>query len=109
MEGEVRAVQAAPEATRNTTLNRAAFKLGTLVAAGLLDEATVWTTLADAGQAVGLGAREVSASLRSGLTAGAANPRQLRTGSQPPSPHQQAVRHAHLKPGAARLTLPPGP
>jgi hypothetical protein len=105
LEGEAQAVQRAPEGTRNATLNRAAFKLGTLVGAGLLDEATVWTTLADAGEAVGLGAREVSASVHSGLTAGAGNPRQLGAASQPPSPHQQAVRQAHLEPSAARLPL----
>ena len=108
LEGEVRAVQGAPEGTRNATLNRAAFKLGTLVGAGLLDEATVWTALAGAGEAVGLGAREVGASVRSGLTAGAAHPRQLGAGFEPPSPHQQAARLGQLEPSVVSRALPPG-
>ena len=50
-----------PEGIRNATLSGADFKLGTLVGAGLLDDATVRTTLTDRGETVGLNAREVGA------------------------------------------------
>ena len=60
---------------RNHALNRAAFRLGQLVAAGLLDRPTVEAGLLDAATACGLGEREATATIHSGLTAAARKPR----------------------------------
>jgi hypothetical protein len=68
-------VAGAPVGTRNTTLYRAARSLGTLVAAGLLDDREVTELLADAARRAGLGRAEVTRTLRSGLTAGHRHPR----------------------------------
>ncbi|HEY1119499.1 MAG TPA: bifunctional DNA primase/polymerase, partial [Acidimicrobiales bacterium] len=69
---EVSAVRASVEGRRNHTLNRAAFKLGQLVGAGYLDAADVEDRLAQASVAVGLTAREIRATIASGLRAGMA-------------------------------------
>ena len=106
LDGEASAVRNAPEGTRNATLNRAAFKLGTLVGAGVLDQDAVWNALLRAGQDVGLDAREVAASVRSGLTSGVANPRRV---SPTSSAHAQAVRHQQLQVGPQRALPPPTP
>jgi putative DNA primase/helicase len=76
---ELARVQSARPSTRNTTLNKAAFALGRLVGAGMLDCATVENELLGAAQACGLPQREALRTLRSGLDAGAANPRQAKT------------------------------
>jgi hypothetical protein len=55
---------------RNDTLNRAAFALGRLVGAGLLDEASVRHELTAAARYAGLGRDETTRTIRSGLTAG---------------------------------------
>jgi hypothetical protein len=60
---------------RNHALNRAAFRLGQLVAAGLLDAGTVTTALLDAAATCGLGEREAAATIRSGLAGAARKPR----------------------------------
>lgn len=78
-EGELERVRNAPQGTRNDALNRAAFALATFLESGLLDEATIADALADAAQIAGLGAAEIRATLRSGLRAGSAHPRQLTT------------------------------
>ena len=75
-------MRGAQEGQRNVTLNRAAFKLGTLVGAGVLDEVVVCQALTEAGQTVGLDAGEVVASIRSGLTAGLAHPRGVTPGRE---------------------------
>jgi len=72
--GEVDRVCSAPKGRRNDTLNRAAFSLGQLVSAGLCEDAVV-AALTDAAAAAGLEAREISASIRSGLEAGKREPR----------------------------------
>jgi hypothetical protein len=64
----------APVGTRNDTLNRAAFALGRLVGAGLLDAWLVAQELSDAGRFAGLGRDEVRRTIRSGLTAGRRQP-----------------------------------
>lgn len=79
LEREVARVEAARVGTRNDTLNRAAYNLGTLIGVGLLDQAQVEAELTRASLAVGLDARETAATLRSGLTAGIARPRPLPT------------------------------
>lgn len=75
LEAEVRAVLAAPEGQRNGTLNRAAFSLGQLAAAGLLAGADVVVQLRWAAAQVGLGERETDQTIRSGFTAGLKQPR----------------------------------
>lgn len=68
-------VAAAPEGTRNDALNRAAFSIGQLVAAGHVDHPAAWSALRDAAHAAGLDPGEIDATLRSGLGAGAETPR----------------------------------
>lgn len=77
LRGELARVRAACEGERNHTLNRAAFALGQLVAANLLDHDRVVRDLTDAGQEIGLGDSEIRATLRSGLLGGARAPRDL--------------------------------
>jgi hypothetical protein len=67
-------VASAPAGTRNDTLNRAAFALGRLVGAGLLDSADVVRELDAAARRAGLGRPEVRRTIRSGLTAGRRSP-----------------------------------
>jgi Bifunctional DNA primase/polymerase, N-terminal len=68
----------APESGRNNQLNVAALKLGGMVAKGWIGESTVTGRLFDACVANALvrdtGAKAVSATIRSGLTAGLAQP-----------------------------------
>jgi hypothetical protein len=72
---ETRRVAAAGVGTRNDTLNRAAFSLGQLVAAGLLPPLAVITSLASAAARAGLPEDEALRTIRSGMTAGARKPR----------------------------------
>jgi hypothetical protein len=60
---------------RNHALNRAAFRLGQLVAAGLLDREAVTAALLDAAAACGLGQPEAAATIKSGLAGAARKPR----------------------------------
>lgn len=75
LNAEVRAVLGALTGTRNVTLHRSAFALGQLVGDGLLPEQVVVDGLMAAGQAIGLPARECTATIRSGIRAGIAHPR----------------------------------
>jgi hypothetical protein len=75
VDGELHAVRAAAQGTRNMTLNRAAFALGQIVGAGFLDASTVERLLVDSALAVGLGEREAVLTARGGLRAGADDPR----------------------------------
>jgi P4 family phage/plasmid primase-like protien len=79
LKSEVHAVETAPEGKRNDTLNTAAFNLGQLVGAGVLDEATVVAELtrAAAGYAADDGADAVEKTIASGLAAGIKQPRDL--------------------------------
>jgi hypothetical protein len=70
-------VARAPVGTRNDTLNRAAFALGRLVGAGLLDPALVTDELTAAARWAGLGRVEAGRTIRSGLTAGRRQPLDL--------------------------------
>jgi bifunctional DNA primase/polymerase-like protein len=79
-------VRAAPPGTCNDTLNRAAFNLGQLVAAGLLDAEQVRAVLLAAALAAPSNGhadreRKATATIASGLRAGAAKPRQRRDGA----------------------------
>jgi hypothetical protein len=72
---ETRRVAEARVGTRNHTLNRAAFSLGQLVAAGLIPPLPVMTGLADAAARAGLPTDEARRTIRSGMAAGARKPR----------------------------------
>ena len=74
---EAEAVATAHQGTRNYTLNRAAFNLGQLVGAGLLDASEVVTTLIAAATTCGLPESEAITTINSGLAAGRRNPREL--------------------------------
>ena len=86
MSGEIDRVRHAPEGCRNHTLNRAAFALGQITGAGLLDSSEVEARLRDAALSAGLGERESMLTIRSGLSAGEARPRGPATGSASPRP-----------------------
>ena len=77
LDGEAQRVAAAPEGTRNATLNAGAFALGQLVGAGALDRGESERALLAAALAVGLGEREAERTVRSGLDAGEREPRQI--------------------------------
>ena len=84
-------VREARTGTRNDTLNRAAFALGRLVGAGVLDAHLAEAELLRAGTGAGLPAREAASTLASGLKAGAQRPwlppsRPAHLGSSPSAP-----------------------
>jgi Bifunctional DNA primase/polymerase, N-terminal len=86
LQREAARVRTAPPYTCNDTLNRAAFNLGQLVAAGLLDADQVRAVLlaaALAAPATGHADRErkATATITSGLRGGAAKPRRRRDGA----------------------------
>jgi hypothetical protein len=76
---EIDSLSRAPATTRNTALNKAAFSLGQLVYAGLLQQAEVERHLVDACSANGLtaddGLPSVIATIRSAFHGAAAKPR----------------------------------
>lgn len=72
---EARDVAAAREGTRNETLHRAAYNLGQLVGDGLLTESEVTAALLGAAMAANYPAGEAGRTIRSGMTAGIAEPR----------------------------------
>jgi Bifunctional DNA primase/polymerase, N-terminal len=75
------AVATAPPGRRNATLNRAAFNLGQLVAAGLLDTDQVRAVLLAAAAEAGNPEAKARATIESGLRGGAAKPRRRRDGA----------------------------
>ena len=74
-EAELERVAFAAPGERNNALNRAAFSLGQLAGAGLLDPGEVAAALAGAALATGLDRREAEKTLASGLRSGMASPR----------------------------------
>ncbi|GIG92565.1 bifunctional DNA primase/polymerase [Plantactinospora endophytica] len=72
---EAGTVAGAVVGTRNTTLYRAAYHLGQLAAAHLLDEHDILVVLADAAHRSGLGRYEIDRTIRSGLRTGQRHPR----------------------------------
>jgi hypothetical protein len=74
LEAEADRVARAPVGARNDTLNRAAFALGRLVGAGLLDAREVAAELERAAGHAGLGRAETRRTIRSGMTAGRRQP-----------------------------------
>jgi len=77
------AVATAPTGRRNATLNRAAFNLGQLVAAGLVDVDQVRVVLLAAALEAGNPEAKARATIESGLRGGAAKPRRRRAGAAP--------------------------
>jgi hypothetical protein len=75
LERELAKVSAAQEGSRNSTLNRSAFSLGQIAGAGALDADEIERLLLDRATARGLGEREARATIASGLSAGARQPR----------------------------------
>lgn len=87
LENECRQLATCPQGGRNHALNRAAFSLGTLVGAGVLDRDVVIGRLFAAAASCGLvnadGRESVLATISSGLKGGIAQPRQFDTPTQP--------------------------
>jgi hypothetical protein len=77
LQGELNTLARTQIGARNNQLNKSAFSLGQLLAVGLLDRTEVEHTLTMVASAIGLGAREIQATLRSGLEAGMRYPRQV--------------------------------
>lgn len=76
LEAECQAVASEPKGSRNARLNQAAFASGQLVAGGEIQEEEALLALQQAAAACGLGEAEADKTIRSGLTAGMAEPRQ---------------------------------
>lgn len=115
MREEIARVFAAPEGQRNGSLNKAAFSLGQIVAAGLLNAGHVESRLAAAAEAIGLERGETAATIRSGMTAGMTEPRgpeirAERATSAPPSRTSRFYSAAELdgRPVPARQWLVEG-
>ena len=100
---ELRGLRNAAEGTRNDTLNRAAFNLGQLIGGGHLDRSRVASELAAVAAVVGLGEREASATIESGIEAGMREPRTI----QPRPVRRSTVEAGHTT--AADVILIPGP
>jgi hypothetical protein len=77
LSAEIMSVTSAVEGTRNDTLNRAAFSIGTLVGAGLLGRDEVCTRLVEAAVASGLPEHESKATVERGVRDGIAHPREV--------------------------------
>jgi hypothetical protein len=75
LEAEAAQVTATAPGGRNHRLVKAAFRVGQLAAGGELDPGRAEATLIAAATAAGLSAREATATVRSGLAGGAAQPR----------------------------------
>ena len=75
LEAEFERVCHAQVGERNHVLNRAAYSLGQLVGGGQLGRGDVETVLASAATALGLGDKEATATIASGINAGLQEPR----------------------------------
>lgn len=75
LEGELQRLRTAQPGMRNNTLNKVAFRLGQIIAGGQLDEGEVEGLLVQNALATGLGEREATATVYSGLNAGESAPR----------------------------------
>jgi hypothetical protein len=72
---EANRVATTTKGSRNDTLNRAAFNLGQLIAAGHLTETQVTDELTAAAVSAGLDQREAERTIASGIRAGQRHPR----------------------------------
>lgn len=76
---ELNELYKAREGSRNDTLNKAAFSLGTLIGGGYLERAEVEQALQAAAESIGLAAHESAATIRSGIDSGIQKPRHVET------------------------------
>lgn len=84
---ELDKLKAAPEGDRNNQLNRSAFAIGQFVGAGLISESGAAQNLLFFARQAGLGDRESQATIRSGLSDGKAEPRDVsHVGQKAPKP-----------------------
>lgn len=101
---EAARIAALTEGTRNDDLNRAAYRMGQLVGAGLIDIETVRGQLTDAAHHAGLPDTEIRKVLRddttSGLQGGIANPRHI----EPSGRHDPVVKLITAEPAPAEHT-----
>ena len=74
---EIAQLAGTPEGERNVRLNKAAFALGQLVGAGVLERGQVEAALLGVALSIGLGEQESQATIRSGLESGIKEPRAL--------------------------------
>jgi hypothetical protein len=74
---ELAAMASAREGRRNHQLNETAFKLGTLVGAGMIERSTVEAALAGAAAAAGLDRIETERTIKSGIESGIQQPREV--------------------------------
>ncbi len=86
LSGELARLATAASGTRNNTLNTAAYSLGQLVGAGLLNRADVERRLLCAALSTGLEEDEARATLASGLDAGQRQPRSVPDNGRKPAP-----------------------
>jgi P4 family phage/plasmid primase-like protien len=89
LQGELGKLALATEGARNNTLNAAAFSLGQLVGARLLDRRIVESKLEAVARAIGLEERETLATIKSGLDAGEKHPRQIPEPTRPVTTAQE--------------------
>jgi hypothetical protein len=85
------AIEQAGEGTRNHTLNSQAFGIGQLVAGGVISRVAAEVSLAASADRAGLNTREIAATIRSGLDAGAREPRGLPQGGHSEANRVQGV------------------
>jgi hypothetical protein len=76
-EEEVDAVRRTAQGSRNSRLNSASFSIGTLMHLGVLDDEEVEKKFLAAAAACGLGTEEATSTIKSGLKAGQAKPRNI--------------------------------
>lgn len=86
-------VSRAPDGRRNDTLNSAAYSLGQISGAGLLDDRVVVESLSAAAISAGLTSREALRTIESGLAAGMRSPR----GPSPPT-RAHSIREVAVEP-----------
>ena len=91
VEAETARVRMAGEGNRNHSLNQAAFALGQLVGAGWIQAGEVEGLLTGAAHEAGLKQPEIRKTIRSGITAGQREPRQLADAYENPE-HAEAAR-----------------
>jgi hypothetical protein len=83
LQRETAAIRAAGDGTRNDVLNRAAFNIGQLMAGGEIEEGVAVEELSTAASDVGLSHIEITKTIRSGMEAGANDPRTAPDGDGP--------------------------
>lgn len=93
---ELDKLRGASQGTRNHALNAAGFSLFQLVNAGELDEGLVWESLSSTAMQLGLGAAEITQTLRSAQEGAAARPR---SADRLPSPPVAIHSPVKLSPG----------